>query len=300
MYVNCEYLREFASIARAGSFTKAALDSSMSQSCLSRHMKSLESSIGLQLLERTSGGVQLTEAGRRVLNYAGDIADIAEDVLHYARSCQSGRQFSLHGMTVFPKIIQAFVSAANQCSVSIKVCDAGGFGQNDICPLLDNDPGIYLTMDTDTRLDFLPPEYESQVLLASPLVAIMEQSAPLAAKKSITLDQLEGQLLFHAQSDFDGEIINWSNTKELLRLNGVEFRSKTATLENGSDLLGDFKTGVLLFPEDYKGVAVLVKAGKACIPVEGAHKNVVAVWNASNSFASDVLAAAVDVLSANS
>lgn len=296
MYVNCEYLREFAAVARAGSFTKAALDSSISQSCLSRHMKSLESSIGLRLLIRTSEGVRLTEAGCHVLNYAGDIADIAEDVLHYAKNCQSEKRFSVHGMTVFPTIIQALSLAAKQHSAYIKVCDAGGFGQHDICPLLDAESGIYITMDTDYRIDFLPPEYEVRTLLISPLVAIMEHTALLAKEKSISLKQLEGQLLFHAQSDFHGEIINWSNTKELLRLNGIGFRSKTATLENESDLLGDFKTGILLFPEDYKGVAILMKAGKACIPVEGANKSIVAISKKEDSVSSAVLSSAIEML----
>lgn len=289
MYVNCEYLREFAAIARAGSFTKAAMDTSTSQSCLSRHMKSLEASLGLGLLERTADGVRLTDEGRHVQNLAGDIADIAEEVEHYAQSRQAVRGFSLCGMTVFPRVIQAFVVAAARNSANLRTLDAGGFGQDDICLLLDAGPGAYITLDTDSRIDFLPPGYEVSPLRSSPLVAIMEKSFPLASEVELTLGQLEGQLLLHAQSDFDGEVVNWANTKELLRAAGIGFRSKTATLENRGSLFADLKTGVLLFPEDYDGVAALPRAGKACVPIRGAYKNVVAIWKKSDPLAAKIL-----------
>lgn len=56
----------FAAVARAGSFTKAAAQLSVTQSALSQTVKALEARLGAKLLNRTTRSVATTEAGERL------------------------------------------------------------------------------------------------------------------------------------------------------------------------------------------------------------------------------------------
>jgi len=57
----------FAAVARAGSFTRAAVALGLSQSALSHAIRAFEDRLGLRLLARTTRSVAPTEAGQRLL-----------------------------------------------------------------------------------------------------------------------------------------------------------------------------------------------------------------------------------------
>jgi molybdate transport repressor ModE-like protein len=60
-------LRVFAEVARCGSFSRAAMQLSLSRGTVTKQVAALESAMGAQLLKRSSKQVALTEAGARVL-----------------------------------------------------------------------------------------------------------------------------------------------------------------------------------------------------------------------------------------
>src|SRR5262245_36949323 len=64
-------LLAFLTVARAGSFTRAAAKLGVSQSALSHTIRGLEQRLGLRLLTRTTRSVAPTEAGERLLQTAG-------------------------------------------------------------------------------------------------------------------------------------------------------------------------------------------------------------------------------------
>ncbi len=71
----------FLAIARAGSFTKAAVTLGVSQSALSHTIRGLEARLGLRLLARTTRSVAPTEAGERLLVSIGPrFDDIAAEL----------------------------------------------------------------------------------------------------------------------------------------------------------------------------------------------------------------------------
>jgi len=57
-------LRAFEAAARLGSFTEAGLSLCITQSAVSRHVRTLEQSLGCQLFERRGPRLSLTDAGR--------------------------------------------------------------------------------------------------------------------------------------------------------------------------------------------------------------------------------------------
>ncbi len=66
-------LRVFVSVAQAGSFSRAAKAMFLTQSAVSQQIHALEAGLGVQLFARRHRGVQLTEAGERLLTYAEKI-----------------------------------------------------------------------------------------------------------------------------------------------------------------------------------------------------------------------------------
>ena len=68
-------LKIFSEVARCGSFVRAATQLSLSKATISKHVALLESSMGAQLINRTSKQVVLTEAGSRVLEGARELLE---------------------------------------------------------------------------------------------------------------------------------------------------------------------------------------------------------------------------------
>lgn len=68
--IDIRHLRYFATIAEAGSFTRAALLLHIAQPALSQHVRNLEVTFGTQLLDRGARGVNLTPEGKKLLMHA--------------------------------------------------------------------------------------------------------------------------------------------------------------------------------------------------------------------------------------
>ncbi len=63
-------LKTFIAVAREGSITRASARLHLSQPAVSAHIKALEETLGIDLFERTSRGMSLTNDGQRVLEKA--------------------------------------------------------------------------------------------------------------------------------------------------------------------------------------------------------------------------------------
>ena len=86
-------LQSFAAVAATGSLSAAARKLGNSQPTLSRHIATLELQAETRLFERSRGGLELTEAGAELYDYALRMADAAEDL----RLATEGRSQTLTG-----------------------------------------------------------------------------------------------------------------------------------------------------------------------------------------------------------
>lgn len=73
--MDARQLRYFVTVARLGSFSEAARRLHIAQPALSRHVKSLEEQLGVQLLTRESRGVRPTRSGEDLLAHAGHLLE---------------------------------------------------------------------------------------------------------------------------------------------------------------------------------------------------------------------------------
>ena len=80
--MDIKYILEFVELVDAGKFSTAADRLFLSQSSLSKHMKTLESDLGVELFEReTKRKVILSEFGKLYLPYAEQIAILHKEYL---------------------------------------------------------------------------------------------------------------------------------------------------------------------------------------------------------------------------
>ena len=72
-------------MARLGGMNRAAAELNTVQSNMTARIQALEAEIGCTLFERHSRGVTLTQAGHRLLPYAGELSRLLEDAMRAAR-----------------------------------------------------------------------------------------------------------------------------------------------------------------------------------------------------------------------
>ena len=83
-------LRSFAAVAELGHLTRAAEKLHISQPALSAQIKALEDELDLTLFERTSTGMTLTAAGKRLLAEADKILAASQTFEAEARALKGG------------------------------------------------------------------------------------------------------------------------------------------------------------------------------------------------------------------
>lgn len=77
--MNSDDLRLFARIVKAGSISRAALETGVDQSTLSRRLAALEGELGTRLLHRSGRGVLPTERGEKLLEYAESVGRLLDE-----------------------------------------------------------------------------------------------------------------------------------------------------------------------------------------------------------------------------
>lgn len=75
-------LEAFYTISKEGSFSKAAKSLHVSQPALTRRLQSLEEILGVTLFNRTPMGIELLEAGHKLLGYVNTKNALESDVIH--------------------------------------------------------------------------------------------------------------------------------------------------------------------------------------------------------------------------
>jgi DNA-binding transcriptional LysR family regulator len=89
------HLITFEAAARTGSFTRAALELSVSQPAISHAVRMLEDELGVALFDRRHKGVELTEAGRYLLDQVGLGLTLMDQALREVRTMTQGHQVTL-------------------------------------------------------------------------------------------------------------------------------------------------------------------------------------------------------------
>lgn len=121
-----KWLEDFLTLTRTGSFGRAARQRHISQSAFSRRIQSLEHWLGVELVDRSTMPVRLTEAGEGFLDHARRIVSLAGNARSDLR-LQAGaersciRIITLHTLAihVVPRLVRRFLAVRPSASVEI-------------------------------------------------------------------------------------------------------------------------------------------------------------------------------------
>lgn len=292
----CDYLIEFAVVARERSFSKAALRLSASQSSLSRHVRSLEAALHMQLLERHADGVCLTPDGRFVYTKVAGILDTLEEIEFYASSRRECEDVTVGGIVgIFP----CYYTWIKECVEDLPW--KGGHLACHMLPHEETSPAEVrsaleqgqMTLYVDVNLAPLEGELGPDVIqveIAHPrFLAVMEARNPLAVRGELVAADLADRLLLHSESNFHHARQCWASTKAILRAAGVRYRAEARPLEREADYYRDFDEVILLLPEGYKSIELLRSIGKVVVPVSDLHFTLAAFFRADDERARAVV-----------
>src|ERR1700733_5293862 len=186
-------LRAFHAVAQSGSIRKASELLDIAPSSVSRKVALLEHHIGTILLDRTSGGVKLTHAGSLVAEYARSVI-LDYDSLRADLNDWRGSRRKLIRVVAVESIVSgglleavaAFRERYDAVSFRLTVAPA---------PQVVED---VRRGECELGVTFCCPLQPDIVKVASipePIMLVVPNDHPLAAAKSVTLNDLEGRSL---------------------------------------------------------------------------------------------------------
>ncbi|MBI4742240.1 MAG: transcriptional activator NhaR [Betaproteobacteria bacterium] len=83
--LNFKHLRYFWTVAKTGSIVRAGEQLHLTPQSISGQLREFEATLGVKLLRRAGRGLELTDAGRRILSYAEEIFAIGDELLDVLR-----------------------------------------------------------------------------------------------------------------------------------------------------------------------------------------------------------------------
>lgn len=184
MNLTVRQLRAFTLGASFASFSEAASRMGMTQPGYSLLIRQLEEEVGMALFRRTTRRVELTEAGREILQSAQRTLQQLDETCRRAEDFRDARQGTLNlafvpsvGCSLLPPILSRFAEAHPGIKLVFHEAQAVGFaervrsGQAEI--------GLGLLVDPDEHLAF-------ESLMRDCLVALLPARHPLTARSIVT------------------------------------------------------------------------------------------------------------------
>ena len=193
------HLREFATIAESGSFSKAARQLHLAQPPLSRHIRQLEDELGLKLFVRTPSGVQITPEGSLLLGQARVVLEDTSAFLDLAERAKAGLASTLRiamapGLCEVVNRIRIHLGARAP-HMAIEGTDMASSGQYQALRRRGVDVGLLRHVPDDADIESAP-------LFAEHFVVMVSEASPLAKKRSLKLAQLTGERLLLQDRDW--------------------------------------------------------------------------------------------------
>ncbi|WP_339807010.1 hydrogen peroxide-inducible genes activator [uncultured Marinobacter sp.] len=186
-------LRYIVTLARENHFGRAAERCHVSQPTLSVAVKKLEDELGIPLFERSKSSIRVTETGQRIIEQAqrvldqvGVIRDMAQDGKNQLNSPLKVGAIYTIGPYLFPHLLPELRRAAPEMPLYIEENYTGNLRQKLRQSELD---AIIIA------LPFNEPEVVTLPLYDEPFVILLPGGHPLAAKKSLSAEELAGEQL---------------------------------------------------------------------------------------------------------
>lgn len=200
--MDIRHLTYFIEVAKYKSFTKASKSLHLSQSTLSKVVKSLEEELNVELIDRSAKKIELTDAGEIVLAEGEKIMESLDDLSIHLYDLMNLKKGKIKigippviGSLFFPKIIKEFNDLYPDIKIEIFEDDSKRVKEE----VKDGglDLGVVMLPVDQKVLDVIP-------FVSNELSLFVHHSHPLAQKEKVEMKELQDetfilfkQKLFH-------------------------------------------------------------------------------------------------------
>lgn len=203
--------RVFCDIIETGSFSKAALRNGLSQPAVSQQVKALEGGLGQQLIDRTRGKLQLTEAGEIFYEGARAILDLHHQMTERLRDLNEEVAGTVRVATIYsiglhelPPYLKRFIRRYPKAHIHIeynrtnRVYEAVRQGGVDI--------GIVAYPRETKQIEVIPLPADELVVILPPGHPLASPSGPDGRPEPLRLADLHGQPFIGFEADIPTRI----------------------------------------------------------------------------------------------
>lgn len=237
-------LYTFRTIATLGSFNQAADLLDYAQSTVSEQIRVLENDLGVKLFSRDGKNISLTPAGELLLEYAGKMINLEEEIRSEIKGCEevygslSVRIPETVSTYYLPPVIKKFRERFPRVDFQFNSCSSYGL-QEELRSGITN--LAFLITSGFREIDL-----QTETLARIPLVLVTCPGNPIASKPLTRLSDLKNEPIYVTSSDCNYfKILERLFIEEKIRLRGLmKFNSVGAIKRNM--IAG---TGVALLPE---------------------------------------------------
>lgn len=190
MQATLHQLKVFATVARHGSFTRAADELNITQPTVSSQVKHLTKIVGLPLFEQIGKQLYLTEAGEALVETCRTIFDRLENFEMQVADLKGMKRGKLRLAAVtttkyfVPRLLGAFCSTYPEIDISLQVTNH----QQIVQRMAQNEDDLYILSHPPKDIDL-----EVKKFLENPLVVVAKADHPLAGKQDIPIKELNGE-----------------------------------------------------------------------------------------------------------
>jgi len=185
--MDTEKLRQLEAVARLGTVSAAAEELHISQPALSRSLARLERDLGTELLERSGRHVQISRAGKVVLEYARPILH-EERLMHQALAELAGERSGIAIGSIAPVPLRILVSALLAEGSDLRLTTTSLEAAEVSTALLDSRIDLAIGLEND-RL----PAFESKFLTTERLAVALPLGHRLAHLPEASFSDLDGE-----------------------------------------------------------------------------------------------------------
>ncbi|WP_298050492.1 LysR family transcriptional regulator [uncultured Paenalcaligenes sp.] len=200
MNISLRQLRAFVELAKTESFTVAAQNLFITQSALSSLIKQMELSLGLQLFDRSTRRVHLSDVGKdlfplvdKILLDLGSVLDEAASLKALKKGLVRIAAPQLLSSTVLPEVIAQFQRQYPDIQVQLHDCGVEQVANK----VLASEVDFGIGPDRDSSADIT-----ATLLFESPFHLVFPPNHPLAQQPRITWQCLQEQSLILLQGQF--------------------------------------------------------------------------------------------------
>jgi DNA-binding transcriptional LysR family regulator len=190
-FMDIRHLTYFIEVAKNKSFTQASKSLHLSQSTISKVVKSLEEELNVELIDRSAKKIELTDAGEIVLAEGEMIMESLNDLSTHLYELMNLKKGKIKigippiiGFLFFPKIIKGFNNLYPDIKIKISEDDSQQVKQEVSDGKLDL--GVVMLPVDEKEFDVVP-------FVCEELSLFVNHSHPLARREKVEMKELQNE-----------------------------------------------------------------------------------------------------------